>query len=108
MSATNRKSRGGRRGRQQRDAVEPAAPAYITRRIPWFDFLNEEALLAIERQADRLLQEVGLDFRDDPETLDIFRAAGAEVHDPAGGFYIFPDLGRFASTLQKNGISNPY
>ncbi|MEM7543715.1 MAG: trimethylamine methyltransferase family protein, partial [Pseudomonadota bacterium] len=69
----------GRRSRTQARDTGPAAPAYIERKIPYFDFLDEEALVAIENQADYLLQEIGIDFRDDPETLDIWREAGADV-----------------------------
>ena len=33
----------------------------------------------IEENADLLLQETGMEFRDDPEILEIFREAGADV-----------------------------
>ena len=56
-----------------------SAPAYIQRKIPYYDFLDEEALVAIEDQAEWLMQEIGIDFRDDPETLEIWRQAGADV-----------------------------
>ncbi|MEM8498885.1 MAG: trimethylamine methyltransferase family protein [Pseudomonadota bacterium] len=55
------------------------APPYVQRNIPYFNFLSEEALLRIEQQADWLLQEVGVEFRDDPVALDIWREAGADV-----------------------------
>ena len=67
----------GRRQRRQR--TERAAPAYVTRRIPYFEFLSEGGLVAIEAQADRLLAEIGIEFRDDPMALDIWRKAGADV-----------------------------
>ena len=82
MSSANARARGGRRSRQQSRGggnVAVAAPAYIERKIPYFDFLDEEALVAIENQADYLLQEIGIDFRDDPETLEIWKEAGADV-----------------------------
>lgn len=41
--------------------------------------LDEEALVRIERQADWLLQEVGVEFRDDSVALERWRVAGAEV-----------------------------
>jgi trimethylamine--corrinoid protein Co-methyltransferase len=41
--------------------------------------LDEEALVRIEAQADRLLQQVGVEFRDDAAALERWRAAGAEV-----------------------------
>ena len=69
----------GRRERLTRRAAKVAAPAYITRRIPWYAFAEEEALVRIERRAGALLEEVGVDFRGDPETLALWREAGAEV-----------------------------
>lgn len=70
-SASRRSKRQGR--------TTPAMPAYITRNIPFVDYLGEEGLVRIEEQADRLLQEVGLEFRDDPEALRIWKRAGADV-----------------------------
>ena len=54
-------------------------PAYVTRRIPFFEYMREEGLVRIEEQADRLIGEVGIEFRDDPEALRIWKDAGAEV-----------------------------
>ncbi|MBM3600584.1 MAG: trimethylamine methyltransferase family protein [Alphaproteobacteria bacterium] len=58
--------------------VQPRAP-YIVRNFPIMRILDEEGLQLIERNADTILQEVGMEFRGDPEVLDIFRAAGADV-----------------------------
>lgn len=52
---------------------------YIQRQINTFDILNEEGLCLIEQNADHILRDVGMEFRDDPEILDYFREAGAEV-----------------------------
>ncbi|MCB1369009.1 MAG: trimethylamine methyltransferase family protein [Rhodobacteraceae bacterium] len=52
---------------------------YITRGIPSYDLLGEENLIRIEATADRILAEIGIEFRDDPETVDLFRRAGGEV-----------------------------
>ena len=49
---------------------------YITRKIPTYDILDEESLVAIERGADRILAEIGVEFRDDPETVRLFEQAG--------------------------------
>ena len=76
MSESRRR---GRQERQARRAEAVSAPAYITRHIPCYEFADEEALVKIERRADVLLEEVGVDFRGDPETLALWRAAGAEV-----------------------------
>jgi trimethylamine--corrinoid protein Co-methyltransferase len=72
------------RGRQNRRAahggLEAAAViAGVERRIPTYDLLSEESLGAIEDAADAILEEIGIEFRDDPEALELWRAAGADV-----------------------------
>src|SRR5450631_2711182 len=52
---------------------------FITRKIPYYEVLGEEGLALIERNADTVLEEIGIDFRDDPEALEIWKAAGADV-----------------------------
>ena len=44
-----------------------------------FEVLNEEGLSLIEHNADLILQEVGLEFRDDAEALRLLKDAGADV-----------------------------
>jgi trimethylamine--corrinoid protein Co-methyltransferase len=51
----------------------------VKRAIPYYEFLSEEGLVRLEEQADWLIQEVGLEFRDDPRALEIWRQAGADV-----------------------------
>ena len=36
---------------QAKFSEQPAAPVYITRKIAYYDFLDEDALVAIEAQA---------------------------------------------------------
>jgi trimethylamine--corrinoid protein Co-methyltransferase len=69
------------RRRRPRDAGAHAGdgPAYVTRRIPYYAMLDEEALARIEAQADRLLEQTGIEFRGDPDALVRWRAAGADV-----------------------------
>ncbi|SNZ20389.1 trimethylamine methyltransferase family protein [Cohaesibacter gelatinilyticus] len=78
-----RSARGGGRAarRQARGASvsSVAAPSYLKRQIPLVEYLTEEGLNKIEAQADRMLAEIGLEFREDPEVLEIWRTAGAEV-----------------------------
>ncbi len=75
-----RRSRGGaREAKLHRE--EAKAPAYITRQIPFYAMLGEEGLLRLEEQADWLIQEIGLEFREDPVTLEIWRKAGADVKE---------------------------
>lgn len=59
--------------------VTRVSPAYIKRQIPPYEMLTPDGLEKIEAKADCLLAEVGMDFRDDPEVLDIWRKAGASV-----------------------------
>jgi trimethylamine--corrinoid protein Co-methyltransferase len=72
-----------RAGRQARVAERTARKAvskpFVLRRIPHLSLIDEDAVELIERNADRILDEIGMDFRGDPETLDIFRSAGARV-----------------------------
>ena len=69
-----------RRGRRVRP--EPAAaPAYVTRAIPYYALLDEDALERIERQAFWLLQDHGIEFRDAPDALERWRGLGADVRD---------------------------
>ena len=55
------------------------APAYLKRRIPAYDLLDEEALVGLEQHAEWLLAEIGIEIRDDPVALALFREAGASV-----------------------------
>ncbi|WP_150495367.1 trimethylamine methyltransferase family protein [Roseibium aquae] len=73
-----RRGRSARRERRQSAPGMIGAP-YITRNIPVFDVLSDEGAEKIEAQADRLLWEIGLEFREAPEILQIWKAAGAEV-----------------------------
>jgi trimethylamine--corrinoid protein Co-methyltransferase len=54
---------------------------YIIRNIPTYDVMSEENLQKIETTADRILAEVGIEFRDDPVALDHWKRAGADVQD---------------------------
>jgi trimethylamine--corrinoid protein Co-methyltransferase len=65
--------------RAARAARAAASVAYITRAIPCYEVLGEEGLALIERNADTILEEVGIEFREDPEALEVWRTAGAEV-----------------------------
>lgn len=75
------RSRGGRaKRREQRTDVKPVLKsAYIHRKIAPYDILTEESLLRIEATAEQILEEIGIEFRDDPATLDLWRQAGADV-----------------------------
>ncbi|MEN0088307.1 MAG: trimethylamine methyltransferase family protein, partial [Pseudomonadota bacterium] len=77
-SAPRSQRRSGGRSARAATARKAATNApYIQRRVPYLDYLSEEGLTRIEEQADWLLQEVGIEFRDDPRALEIWREAGA-------------------------------
>jgi trimethylamine--corrinoid protein Co-methyltransferase len=73
-----RRRKGVRRQNKLRQAVD--APAYVNRQIPFYEFLGEEGLVRLEEQADWLIQEIGIEFRDDPTALEIWKQAGADVN----------------------------
>jgi len=80
-SGTGRRGRrgSGREARRARAASGQTAVAFIERKVPTYEVLGEEGLSLIEHNADTLLEEIGIDFREDPEALDIWKAAGADV-----------------------------
>ena len=81
MSGARKRRSGGRANRvaarQSSVAVETAT--FIERKIPCFEILNQEALELIEYNADTLLEEVGIEFREAPAALELLSAAGAEI-----------------------------
>jgi trimethylamine---corrinoid protein Co-methyltransferase len=68
-----------RAARQRVRAPHPAAAPFITRTIPPYQMLDDEQLALIERHADRLLEEIGLEIRGDPEAIRLWKAAGAQI-----------------------------
>lgn len=67
------------RSRNRGDAQPIAAPAYIKRKIPVYELLDEEGLQRLENHAEWILSEIGLEIRGDPVAVDLFRKAGATV-----------------------------
>lgn len=80
-SAPVRRTRGGGGAarRAERTAVSVATAKYIERNVPNYEVLSEEALQLIETNAETVLAEIGVNFVDNPQALDRWRAAGAEV-----------------------------
>ncbi len=75
-----KKRRGGRADRIARASNDVATIVpYITRKIPYTEVLDEEGLQLIEANAETILNETGIEFRDDPEALQIWKDAGADV-----------------------------
>ena len=98
--AAEQEAPAGRRGRgasggaaARRAARSGGGPGtqltYIRRAIKVYEVLDEEGLALIEKNADTVLEETGIEFRDDAEALELFRQAGADVkgervHFPKG------------------------
>ena len=76
------KRRGGgreaRRASRSQSSAMAGAP-YIKRNVPVYGVLDEAGLEQIERNADIILEEIGIDFRDDPDALALWKEAGADV-----------------------------
>jgi trimethylamine--corrinoid protein Co-methyltransferase len=71
---------GGREGRRAaRLHAHIERTPYLTRTLAPFEVLGEEGLSIIEENADTILQEVGVEFRNDPDALRLLREAGADV-----------------------------
>ena len=81
QAAGGRRARGGGGAarRAERTAVRVEFAKYIERNIPNLEVLNEEALQIIEANAETVLEEIGVNFVENPAALDRWRAAGADV-----------------------------
>ena len=77
MTATSRRRARADKRAQRRQSHQ--APAYITRQIPCYEIMSEEGLSWIEQTAERILAEIGIEFRGDDEALRLWREAGAEI-----------------------------
>ena len=77
MNRTRRRTKAADPGESQ----QGSASAFLTRRIPPYEMLDEEALCGLEDHADWLLSEIGIEIRGDPVALDLFRDAGKHVND---------------------------
>ncbi|MCB2133836.1 MAG: trimethylamine methyltransferase family protein, partial [Rhodobacteraceae bacterium] len=75
-----RRARGGGAARRaERTAVRIECAKFIERNIPNLEILNEEALQIIEYNAETVLEEIGVNFVENPAALDRWRDAGADV-----------------------------
>ena len=80
--ARGRRSGGGAEARRaRRSSGGETAMRNILRKTPEYEVLDEEALSTIETNADTVLEEIGIEFRDDPEALEMWKDAGADVQD---------------------------
>ena len=78
---SQKRGKGGRSAkiaqRKKSEQIDP--PRYITRNIKCYDMLSEEELSKIDDHVDWILKEIGLEFWDDKESLNLFKEAGATV-----------------------------
>ena len=80
MTKVGRKRGGGRSARiKARQSHVKETTTFIERKIPFFDVLNEEALELIEHNAETVLEEIGIEFREFKPALTLLKDAGAEV-----------------------------
>ncbi len=81
-AAARRRGRGGGGAarRAERSAVSFETAKYIERNIPNFDLLSEEALEIIETNAEAVLEQVGVNFVNNPAALARWKDAGADVN----------------------------
>jgi trimethylamine--corrinoid protein Co-methyltransferase len=71
--------RGGRAARREaRTTLQVRALPVLERKIPVYEILDAERLELIHRASLAILEEIGIDFRDD-EAVEMWRDAGAEV-----------------------------
>jgi len=79
--AEGRRARGGGGAarRAERTAVHFETARFIERNIPNLEVLNEEALAIIEANAETVLQEIGVNFVENPAALARWKSAGADV-----------------------------
>ena len=80
-SAPSRRTRsgGGAARRAERTTIKMETAKYIERNIPVYEILTEEALEIIETNAETVLEEIGINFVNNPAALSRWRAAGADV-----------------------------
>jgi trimethylamine--corrinoid protein Co-methyltransferase len=80
MSETRGRRGGGRAARQaaRLHAVVERVP-FLTRTLAPVEVLSEEGLALIEENAETILEQVGVDFRDAPDARALLAGAGAEV-----------------------------
>jgi len=79
-SRPRRRKSGGRSAKlAARQNSDQGIAAFIERKIPYFEVLDEEGLQLIEDNADTVLAEIGIEFRDFPQALALLKDAGADV-----------------------------
>ncbi len=72
--------------RAARAARSAASIPYITRNVPYYEVVSEEGLAQIEANAETILSDYGIEFREDDEALAILKAHGADVQGSLAKF----------------------
>ncbi len=52
---------------------------YVKRIFPFFDPLDMEQIEKLEQQVDWLIENIGIAFRDDPSSIELWKKVGAKV-----------------------------
>ena len=85
MSAMSNKSTRRNRGagrkakRAARQQIPVSTATWIDRKIPYYEILDEEGLQLIEHNAETVLEETGIEFREFPRALALWRESVADV-----------------------------
>jgi trimethylamine--corrinoid protein Co-methyltransferase len=92
--------RGRRGGMEARRAARSSAPLvqkkFITRKIPVYELLTPEGLETLHQTSMTILEEVGIDFRDEVAVAD-WKKAGADIR----GERLHLDRGLLAELLAR-------
>ncbi len=78
-NATRRGGRSNRLAAKDTNNREGSVSNTVRRVIPAYELLDESSLVEIEKQADWILREIGIEFRGDETAQALFREAGATV-----------------------------
>ena len=79
-ASTGRRARGGADARRTlRGSTEIKQAGYIRRKVKLYEPLTDEQLEMIERNAETVLWETGIDFYEDEEAVQMWKDAGAHV-----------------------------
>ncbi len=77
----SRASGGGAARRKERTSNQIEFSRFITRKIPTYDYLDNEAIEIIESNAETVLEKIGVRFTDNENALRLWKEAGADVKD---------------------------
>ncbi|MGP6088864.1 trimethylamine methyltransferase family protein [Antarctobacter jejuensis] len=70
---------GGAARRAERSAVQVDTARFIERNIPDLEVLDDAALELIEDRAEQVLEEIGVNFVNNPGALALWKEAGADI-----------------------------